>query len=435
LTPKSNCLFLSIIMKRFILTFFLTIFSVTSGLHSQHKPLPSDSGQTSEPIVLSDKTGEYSIGTYLEILEDKTGKLTFEEISSDKYKDSFVRSKVKTPSFGFSKSVYWVRFSIKNESKSTTEWYLEHDYPPMDQLTFYSKSINGNWSERTTGDTFPFLQRDIPYRNYIFILKIPESSVATYYLKLKAESSIIIPLTIWNTKNFLFKVNTENYIYGIYYGIMLVMVLYNFLLFLFIRDISYLYYIIYTSSIGLFNLSMMGTAFEYLWSDSSYFANLSVLYFACGVEIGLIQFTRNFLKVDRYSKFLNIGLLIMIYIHISFLILIPILPYKITVTSISGLVTLISFLTIFTGFKSLFSGNRSARFYLISFSSILLGGCIFGLRMFGVLPNNLFTNNVLQIGSALEVILLSLALGDRFILMRKEKEDAKEIFWMNKRSL
>ncbi len=425
MTPKSNCLFLSIIMKRFILTFFLTIFSVTSGLHSQHKPLPSDSGQTSEPIVLSDKTGEYSIGTYLEILEDKTGKLTFEEISSDKYKDSFVRSKVKTPSFGFSKSVYWVRFNVKNESKTTTEWYLEHDYPPIDKLTFYSKSIDKAWSERLTGDTFPFSQRDISYRNYIFFLNPSQVNQETYYLRVQSESSLIIPLTLWNTKNFFIKVNTENYIYGIYYGIIIVMVIYNFLLFIFIRDISYLYYIIYTGSIGLFNFSITGTAYEYLWSDSSYFSNKSILFFACGLEIGLIQFTRSFLKVNTFSKILDMSLFIILIIHLSLLISILFFSYMIISQIISGLLIPVFFLSILAGLKSQSDGNRSAKFYLIAFSSILLGGFIFSLRMFGVIPINFFTKNILQIGSTLEVILLSLALGDRFILMRKEKEDAQ----------
>jgi serine phosphatase RsbU (regulator of sigma subunit) len=79
-----------------------------------------------------------------------------------------------------------------------------------------------------------------------------------------------------------------------------------------------------------------------------------------------------------------------------------------------------------TGLKCFFSGKKAARFFVIAWSSYLLGALLIGFRNFGLLPSNFITSHAIQIGSILEVFLLSLALGDRYRIFKEEKEKAQE---------
>ena len=50
-----------------------------------------------------------------------------------------------------------------------------------------------------------------------------------------------------------------------------------------------------------------------------------------------------------------------------------------------------------------------------------LGAAVYALRALGLMPTNMLTANAIQLGSTLEMVLLALALADRFIQMRREK--------------
>jgi signal transduction histidine kinase/CheY-like chemotaxis protein len=66
-------------------------------------------------------------------------------------------------------------------------------------------------------------------------------------------------------------------------------------------------------------------------------------------------------------------------------------------------------------------GLRVARYFIIAWSAFLLGGIINTLMVLGYLPNVFLTMYSSQIGSAIEVALLSLALADRINAMREQQ--------------
>ena len=65
-------------------------------------------------------------------------------------------------------------------------------------------------------------------------------------------------------------------------------------------------------------------------------------------------------------------------------------------------------------------GYRPARLFLLAWSLFLAGTAAFTLLAFGIIPRNFWTHNGVQIGSALEMLLLSLALGSRYAGLRNE---------------
>ena len=71
-------------------------------------------------------------------------------------------------------------------------------------------------------------------------------------------------------------------------------------------------------------------------------------------------------------------------------------------------------------------GHSYARLFVIAWSCFLLGCIIFGLRSLGVLPANAFTLYAIQAGSTLEVLLLTVAVGERITRLRAERDVAND---------
>ena len=73
------------------------------------------------------------------------------------------------------------------------------------------------------------------------------------------------------------------------------------------------------------------------------------------------------------------------------------------------------------GILAWWRGLRVARYFIIAWSAFLLGGIVNTLMVLGLLPNVFLTMYASQIGSAIEVALLSLALADRINSMREQQ--------------
>src|SRR5690606_20535570 len=95
-------------------------------------------------------------------------------------------------------------------------------------------------------------------------------------------------------------------------GVILIMAVYNFLLFLSVLDKSYLYYVGYVLAIGLTQMGLKGVNFQFLWSDHPNFERLSVILFASIAGVAALIFTINFLEIKAYFRRIHTLLLALI---------------------------------------------------------------------------------------------------------------------------
>lgn len=392
------------------------------------------------------------IGKNLEILEDKTNLLTIEDIrdkdvhATDERRDArpcvstttrdttngnstttetcWKKSESDKPNFGFSSSSYWVRFKVENKKDKPVRYFLELDYAPLDYAYFYD--IKKEEIKVTVlGDMIPFSKRTIPNRNPIFEIKIRAEETRTLYMKFSTQSSFTIPLTIWESNSFYRADHNVQMYYGIYFGIFFVMALYNLFLYFSVKDNIYLSYVVYLIGMFSFMFVFSGFAYEYFFPEKPIFINKLLI-----STIGLIGFVialfgRNFLNTKIVLP--NIDKLLKIYLLINSLIIIceSFFPYSF-LAIVGSAVNLINAITLFLVAIWLFrKGFRQARFYLLAWTIFLLSGILFFGKNFGLLPNTFFTSHGLEIGSALEAILFSLALADRINILKKEKEESQ----------
>lgn len=393
-------------MKTF---FWLILVNLTTYVHAQNT------------VILTDEQGEYPLGLYLEILEDPSGQLTIEQVSSSDYDDQFIPSQEKVPNFGYTNSVYWVRFRLKDEAQQ--QWRLEISYAITQYINLYLPRVdNSGFWVKETGFLLPFHSRDVPYHSFVF--KLPPQVEQTIYLRFESSDSMILPLTIWSLEKFAQKSQTEMLLAGLFYGILLIMISYNAFIFLFLREKSYLYYVLFVTSFLMHELSSRGFANQYLWSNSdwSYF---TILFSIALGSVSALKFTRIFLGTKARLPKLHKIMTILLMIWGLLTILIPFVSYGFIIKNMESLI-LVSFLTmLLAGFASWRQGYYAARYFLLAWLIFIVTLIIVNLSRLGFLPSNTLTEYGYQIGGILLILLLSVALADRINLFKQDKEKAQ----------
>ncbi|EMY70462.1 7TM diverse intracellular signaling domain-containing protein [Leptospira vanthielii] len=360
------------------------------------------------------------------VLEDKDQSLTEKSITSGSLDSRF--KKIPSPNLGFSKSTFWVRFEVKNLTEDLIRWNLVFDFPLLDEVQIYGNPLPKNLI-RNLGDSHPFAERNVDYRNLVFPLETPASSSATYYLRVQSESTIPLTLAIWTEREFYDQLNKEQMIFGLFYGILFVMIAYNFFIYIFTYEKSYLFYLFFISSIFFFHLINNGFAFQYLWPNWIYWGNYSLPFFICVSCIAGISFTNNYLSLNKHLP--KISKLMWIWVGFLFLFSMVtfFLNYRIAMIVAILLTVPTALIMVFSGTSTYLTNVRPARYYLISWSFFLLGVVLYSLKSLGFLPDNQITRWTIQIGTALQTILLSLGLADRInFLTRSLREHIRELF-------
>jgi serine phosphatase RsbU (regulator of sigma subunit) len=173
-------------------------------------------------------------------------------------------------------------------------------------------------------------------------------------------------------------------------------------------------------------LSLNGIGFQYLWPDSVWWGNISAPFFIFLDTVALPQFSRSFLDMKKGSPVYDKILLSIIIMGACGMVSAFLVDYSIAIR----LATLLAFLAVtfsfIGGFVCLVRGYRAARYYMVAWTLLLIGAGAFALQNAGLLPFNFFTRYGHQIGSAAEVILLSMALADRINILKQEKARAQE---------
>ena len=373
-------------------------------------------------ININKNTKELNIFNNIEILEDHSNTLLIEDIITSNYKKEFKPASEIGNSFGFSKSTYWIRFNTKIDKDVVESIYLELAYPLMDYATLYTLKKDGTFIENKSGEFIDYSTKEVNFRNHLFSLS-KTNEVQTYYMYVKSKGSTQIPLNIISSSTLIEKVDKSNFIFGLYYGNMLLLMLVAIVSYFKIRDKIFLTYAIYLFTYITFQLSINGFFTQYFSPFPLDYANKTMAVSLGLVVFGGTLFSGTYLHIwsSKYNKIKKLfyallitgfaGAFIASFIHYSTGIL---------VSTIAGV--LLTPIVLIGAIISLYNGYKPALYFLIAWGVFLTGVFITGLLFLGFIEHNFFTTYSMQIGSTLEVFLLSYALIDRINAVFQEKE-------------
>ena len=334
----------------------------------------------------------------------------------------------RLPNFGFSEESYWVAFSIENHSLKSNQFFLEVAYSMLDEVSYweYDDLAENVLKYIETGDKKEFSQRPLYHPNFIFPTHVDAGEKRKILIKITTNSSSQFPLRIWSQEGLTNSSQVRATLTGALIGVVLILGIYNFLLYLSLRDISYLYMLFIMFGYAGVESVLTGFGYYYLWPFSPYWQNISLIVISNFSLASLYLFSRSFLSLPEMHPRFGSILYACAIISLMLSVLSFFIPYKnmIIITALNVMIAPI--LSYMAGFYLMLKKYKPAYFYTSAFLVYVISSTIFILSKLGFLPGQSIFEYSIHIGTIVTVVLLSFALADRIKREKKEKEEAKE---------
>ncbi|MBT5380829.1 MAG: hypothetical protein HOK28_01930 [Deltaproteobacteria bacterium] len=366
------------------------------------------------------------LGRYLQVLEDTTGNMTVNDVMAAH--DKFTPIMQDFPSLGFKRNPHWFHVQITGDHLSDEIYLLHVDYAFLDELTFFEIHEGTIIQKIHTGDGQPFRSRPVDYETFLFPLKLKANQTSDIYFRVKSTESILFPLQLFSREQERKTLSRRNHIYGGLFGAIILIVVYNLLLWMVLRDRSHLLYWIYLLTQAVFQFIYSGYAFRYWWPDHPEFQVASIV--MIGALTGLLgfEFCREYLDtrklLPRSDRYINIfEWVIAITIPLIFAID---QQWAVIAVSMLALVVPISILCLVFRL-AIYERLPSAIYIFFAFSTLIIAFCITGISALGWLEFTEFTLHMPPLSVVIEGTLLSLGLAHRIRTLQNEKAHTLEL--------
>ena len=381
-----------------------------------------------DQLELTAQVSSIAMGKYMEhwVAPDSDVDIVAVRTLSD---EQWVASNQDVPSLGFSSDTHWFRFSLTNVADHDLSVLLTSSYTSIDTMVFYVFNEGVLIDTYKTGDQLPFDSRRIYNRNFILPVAFAPGESKQIYMQVQTEGIVQLPVVLRSLENYNDYEQHFLMVQGIYYGMVLIMVLYNLVLFASVRDSTYLLFVIGIGAYALYQASIHGLAFQYLWPGRPEFNQKAVIYGMALYGFAGGYFAVSFLRLKEQSP-LSYKICITLgswFLFLFLLTLLGVTPYdlNVRVTVVSTIVAGASVFVI--GLVLLLRGYRLARFFVLGYVSVLSLIMTQALTKTGIVPPNYFTEYSPEIGSVFQVLLLSFALADRISLDREDRVKALKL--------
>ncbi|WP_349306785.1 EAL domain-containing protein [Marinobacter sp. CHS3-4] len=330
----------------------------------------------------------------------------------------------ESPNFGYITDTVWLRFPVPNLPGQRE--LLEVRYSQLDEVVFHLLE-DGRLKERVvTGDRYPFDQRPIAHRHFLFPFEATDGKQHEIVLRITTQGAMQIPMRLWVPGAFFEQVSVEDQLHSVYYGILLSVIFFNLFVFLALRERMYLLYVLSTSAYLLLIGTLNGTAFQLLWPQFPALQNQAMMITVPTAVIFTLLFSREFLNLRKTGPLIDRFIKGAIALNVAAFVISFVTSYSIASQVTVALAIPSCLLLTVIGPVQWIRGNPQASYYTIAWGMLTLGSAVAAANKYGLLPNNFVTAYGIEIGSAMEAILLTIALAARLYQEREDKVQARE---------
>lgn len=355
-----------------------------------------------------------------EVLEDTTGKLTIEDVTSEKLDSRFDPMEISnktTKSYPYS---YWVRFKFVSVPENLVLLNANSNYKKVE---LYLPDSSGKFKKQEAGFNIPFKDRPIQYKDLSFI--VPVQKEKYYYLKIelsKIPSNVFVGFSAVDS---FINYSLKDYLYyGFFFGIVFLAALYSFILYLRMRENAYLYYTFYVLSMGAFMCVM--------WDLTGQFFSFKNLLFTYEfytvpyalMTIWLLFYARNFLDTKNTLPTFDKILVGLVIARIVIFILGATISISFHNPNIDNIFLFVAYLA---GIIRLKNGYTPSKYFILAFTVLYSGLLVHAttyLRI-SLSPSVISFFSIYNTGLC-EIVFFSFALADRFKTLKLEKDISAE---------
>lgn len=368
-----------------------------------------------------------ALGPFAETLEDTTKSLDLAALSGGSHPWQPLGSGSLNP--GFSASAWWLRVQVRNGGTRVLNALLDTGTPLVDYLDLHVVRADGSVQTIATGDRRPFATRPMDTRTFVLPLALAPGESAWIYLRQSTWDGLheVIRLQLWNAQDYPEQLQFETLLFGLYFGTLGAILLYNLFLYLSTRERGFMLYLLYVTLFFVWSFAFRGYGLQYWWPQSPTLNNqaLPVVSSLCYISFGL--FALEYLKVKRDAprwmyRANCTGILLNGFAMIPALFGAYSLAFACAVPTGAFMLAM----ALLTGSLLWRRGSRPARYFMLAFTLLALGVMLYYVQMLGWVSAGPLTEYGLQAGSSLEVLLLALGLADQMNTLKADKLRAEQ---------
>lgn len=323
---------------------------------------------------------------------------------------------------GFKSGEYWIHLDVSQSSLSSDSHYFRFLHAVHDVVDIFVLSKDGDpLHEWHLGDTVKNIQRPVQEKKPSFKLIFDQQTQMDVYIRVSGINALLLTMEVMTEAEREKTVQIEVLIAGLVYGILLVMMLYNFGLAVSIRDKAYYFYVTYVGCYILFLLCLTGDGMYYLWPDNVDFNTIAMPVFAGVLIVPSLLFPYYLLDLRLHAPHLIPYFKLLLIIALAYLLLIPVLGLAVSLIIINVFSIIASVFMLGVGVYLSIKRVPIALIYTFSWFFLLLGLAVLPMSSLGYIESTVFTRFSNMFGGVIESILLSLALAQRIRLERNER--------------
>lgn len=316
--------------------------------------------------------------------------------------------------FGFSSQSLWARVHVQGAAQVKTPYYLRLNFPHLDYVDVYVLRQQETLAHFRTGDRLPFSSRPVERLIFLFPMEQRFGDHFFIYVRVQSEGTLTVPMDFITRDQFI----RENYLFtlwtGMFYGMLLIMLVYNGIILGIVRQRAYVYYLVYMIAMGALQLAILGMAFQFFWPDNPQLNAYVIPLLSALMPLTAIVFVASFIDIftigSRAEQWLIRAFIAVFAVQAlaSFFV-----PYGLAIASSQAVGMAAVVLGFYLGIKYWRRGVKSARIFSIAWFSHLLFISWYLLDAIGLIDAGAWGQQALSIGAALEMALLSIAFADR----------------------
>ncbi|MRG44707.1 hypothetical protein GFS24_06260 [Chitinophaga sp. SYP-B3965] len=371
------------------------------------------------PIVkLSTQHSYQRIGKLCDWYLDKDAKLTLNDVMQPSFQANFSAHEHEMRSYGITNAAVWVHATYVSKERT----YLVVEFANIDSISLYYFE-NGQMKAIASGSHTPLKNKRFNIPGFSFELPSSNGQPKDFWIRVRSGNAVIIPLALATPEGLMESFKWLFVIELMYIGVVLALFFYNLFLFIHLRTLNYLYYLCYLLCFVGFVLIYVRGFHVFLGQTLSYFINMNGISFGAVTYMFAIMFCLSFLNGKKHTPRLRIFLLAFMGV-----LCLPIIcnlagyrPGAIKILEVCSFLLPISF--IYMAIIALRQHYKPAGYFLGAWFVLLMSLMVFAAAntmWLPFLPFGHWTFHILPLASAVEMSLLSLALGSEYAEMKKQ---------------
>ncbi len=392
--------------------------------------------QSDQPFVISNIRNEYTdLNQYLYVLQDKEKVIQLSDLTSNQLKEPFVLFRTLQQPFN-NKYAYWGKITIVN--KTNEPFFGILFFGAKRHSDFATAYISQDDSSRQfqmkkSGYYLPLSEKNVKKELGSKVeLTIAAGESKTIYVNIHNIShfSPNFKLKLQSYQQFTDSLQYRNWYHGFMHGILLILFLYNLLVYFISKDRPYLYYAFYILIVSFNFLFERGFLIETIFGEIPQYDILVFSFSTTFIAIFYILFANSFLSTKHnHQKFYKLSNYIIVVKLIQFAVMVLVTLFAFNIKMVINIGNIGNFIELGVGITLtilLIKDKNPLAFYFNLGTASLVLSTLVSIVLLMVVKNQSFDPKIfMNVGVIVEILFFSLGLGERIRLIEEEKQKAQ----------